>query len=265
MSVIAACCGDIIGSRFEGINNVTQPNFRLFTKLSRFTDDTVLTVATADAIMKGVRYSDAYRAYYQLYPHAGYGGMFKSWARSKSKRGYNSFGNGSAMRVSPIAYAYNKLPTVLKEAEKSSMVTHNHEDAVRGAKAVAATIFLARHGIDKTIIKDAVEKLSGYSFGNMLNSQHYGFDVSASGSVPHAINIFLTHNGFENIVRQAVLLGGDSDTIASIAGAIAGAYYGVPKSIEKETLEVLDALMRIKVDKFTSRFVSNNTKIESGE
>jgi len=255
MSVVSACSGDIIGSRFEGTNNVDQPNFRLFTNKSRFTDDSVLTVATMDAIMRGGSYTDSYKAYYKIYPHSGYGSGFKRWANSRSKNGYNSFGNGSAMRVSPVAYAYDKLSEVLKAAKASAMSSHNHEEGIRGAVAVATAVFMARHGFDKELIKVTVEKVSGYDLDVKFSARHIGFDVSCQGSVPQAIHVFLAHNGFENIVRKAVMLGGDTDTIASISGAIAGAYYGIPKHIEIETYRRLPMFMTRKIEMFMRRYV----------
>ena len=251
--VISACCGDAIGSRFEGTNNIEHPRFRLFTKRSRFTDDSVLTVATMDAIMNRVDYGLAYKAYYKMFPHAGYGSGFKTWARSKSKAGYNSFGNGSAMRVSPIAYAYNNIEDVLKESRKSAEVSHNHAEGIRGAQALALSVFLARHKFAKSDILLFVEKYSGYKMVDILSSRHFGFDVSCQGSVPLAIGVFLQHNGFENIIRKSIMLGGDSDTIASMAGAIAGAYYGVPTSILESTRKIMHPFLLHKIDKFEKK------------
>jgi ADP-ribosylglycohydrolase len=224
--MIGAICGDVIGSRFEW-NNITEKygRFKFFHNKCRFTDDSVLSIATAEAILFNRNYGEVYKEYFTRFPQAGYGKAFKKWGQSEIQEPYNSWGNGSAMRISPIAWAFDSEKKVLEEAEKSASVTHNHEEGIKGAQATALTIFMARKSFKKEIIKDRIEKKFGYNLKPEINGK---FDVSCQGSVPHAIAAFLESNDFEDSIVNAIYRGGDSDTIASIAGAIAEAYYGIP-------------------------------------
>jgi len=227
--MIGAIVGDIVGSRFEGPNkNPRRKNFSLFPSNSRFTDDTVLTIATGDAILFDRNYRDVYREYYTRYPKRGYGGSFKKWAQSKSSKPYNSWGNGSAMRVSPIAWAFSTETTVLDEAGKSAEVTHNHPEGVKGAQAVALAIFLSKNGASKEKIRKEIETRFEYDLNIPITGE---FDVSCQGSVPHAIAAFLDAVDFEDTIRKAIFRGGDSDTIAAIAGSIAEAHFGIPDDL----------------------------------
>ncbi|MGC8643127.1 MAG: ADP-ribosylglycohydrolase family protein [Isosphaeraceae bacterium] len=231
--MLGAIAGDIIGSVYEH-HNIKWTRFPLFRPLCRFTDDTVHTVALAESTLDGKSYGMLLKSYYRNYPHAGYGGMFHEWARSTSDRPYNSFGNGSAMRVSPVGFAYDSLDEVLLQAKRSAEVTHDHPEGIKGAQAIASAIFLARTGQDKEQIKSYLTQTFRYNLERTLDEIRpaYDFNVTCQGSVPQAITAFLESSDFEDAVRKAISLGGDSDTIACMAGGIAQAYYGrVPEPI----------------------------------
>jgi ADP-ribosylglycohydrolase len=255
--MLGAIAGDIIGSVYEG-RNVKTPHFDpLFHPRGHPTDDTVLTVAVADSILNGADLADKLKEYFRRYPHAGYGGTFFRWACSISRSPYNSWGNGSAMRVSPVGHAYGSLEEVLKYARGTADVTHNHPEGVKGAQATAAAIFLARSGSNKDEIRDYVERTFGYDLSRTLDEirPSYVFDVSCQGSVPQAITAFLESDHYEDAVRKAVSLGGDSDTIACITGGIAEAFYGgVPGPIAEEALARLDVPLRAVVEQFRERY-----------
>jgi ADP-ribosylglycohydrolase len=254
--MIGAIAGDIIGSVYEG-QVIKTRHFPLFDRYSHFTDDTVLTVALADSILHGADYVDKLKEYFHRYPHAGYGGTFYSWALSLKRTPYNSWGNGSAMRVSPVGHAHDSLEEVLEQARKSAEVTHNHPEGIKGAQATAAAIFLTRSGKGKAEIKQYVADTFSYDLDRTLDDirPHYCFDVSCQGSVPESIIAFLESDDYEGAVRNAVSLGGDSDTMACIAGGIAEAFYGgVPEEIKREVLARLDSHLRGIVDKFTERY-----------
>lgn len=248
--MIGAIIGDIVGSRFEW-HNLKSKDFELFTSACHPTDDSVMTLAVANAFLNcASNYSDlpgrtveCMAALGKHYPRAGYGSSFRTWINSEDHRPYNSFGNGSAMRVSPCAYAAVTLDEALQFAEITAAVTHNHPDGVCGAKAVAGAIFLALHGSGKEQIKAFVEE-NCYPLNFTLDEIRpaYTFDVSCKGSVPQAIAAFLESSGFEDAVRCAVSIGGDSDTIAAITGSIAEAYYGVPMDIRDQAVQYLDGL-----------------------
>jgi ADP-ribosylglycohydrolase len=214
-------------------------------------------VALADSILSGVAYVDRLKEYYRRYPRAGYGGMFHAWAQSDSREPYNSWGNGSAMRVSPVGFAGESLDEVLRHAEASAAVTHNHPEGIKGAQAIAAAIFLARGGRDRTAIRAYVEQTFGYDLSETLDEIriHYEFDVSCAGSVPQALIAFLESTDYEDAVRKAVSLGGDSDTIACMTGGVAQAFYGaVPEHIRQQVFERLDDRLTRVVEDFTRRF-----------
>ena len=250
--MLGAIAGDIIGSRFEWHNHKSK-EFDLFSDDSHFTDDTVLTVALADSLLGGVSFTQKLKEYFWRYPHAGYGGRFLRWAGSSSSEPYNSFGNGSAMRVSPVGWYFNDLSTVLSEARKSAAVTHDHPEGIKGAQAVAAASFLARIGENKADIRDFIVERFGYRFDFTLDDirPYYRFDVTCQGSIPQALQAFFEANDFEDAIRNAVSIGGDSDTIACITGGIAEAFYGgVPVSIRREVCSRLDEPLLIIVKKF---------------
>lgn len=251
--MIGAIAGDIIGSAYEA-RRIKTKDFDLFTGSSRFTDDTVLTVALAEAILTGRDYAPLMREYAHRHPRAGYGGMFRAWARSASSGPYNSFGNGSAMRTTPVGYAFDTLDEVLDRARLYSACTHDHPEGIKGAQAVSACVFLARTGSSKQEIKDYVEATFGYDLSRSIDEIRpaYRFNPTCQGSVPEAVIAFLESDDYEDAVRNAVSLGGDSDTQACIAGGIAEAFYGgVPERIAQE------ALARLTRDLFaiTMRFV----------
>lgn len=254
--MIGAIAGDIIGSVYEW-NNIKTTDFPLFTLQSRFTDDTVLTVAVADSILNGKDYATTLKEYGRRYPDAGYGGMFYDWMLSDDDQPYYSFGNGSAMRVSPVGFAFDALEDVLKEAERSAAVTHNHPEGIKGAQAVAAAIFLAKRDEDKARIKRYIENNFGYDLNRSLDEIRptYRFDVTCQGSVPQAIRAFLESEHYEDAIRKAISIGGDSDTIACITGGIAQAYYKtIPQYIVEKVRDILTPDLLEIVDRFNSKF-----------
>lgn len=255
--MIGAIAGDIIGSVYEWHPTKTE-SFPLFSDGSRFTDDTVLTVAVADALLHGRDYAVTFKAYARRYPHAGYGGNFMEWVISDSSDPYNSWGNGSAMRVSPVGWAFDSLEEVLGEAKRSAEVTHNHPEGIKGAQAVAAAIFLARTGSSKEAIRHYLEETFGYDLQRTVAEirPSYRFDVSCQGSVPEAIICFLEGDSYEEAVRKAISLGGDSDTQACIAGGIAEAFHGLPEDIRAEAMNRLDVVLKEVVLEFARRFLS---------
>lgn len=254
--VLGAIAGDIIGSVHEGCGTKTK-DFPLFVEDSRFTDDTVLTVAVAERLLRGGSYIDLFHDYFAAYPQAGYGSSFIRWAGYRRREPYNSWGNGSAMRVSPIGIACDTLGEVLTQSRESAEVTHSHPDGVRGAQATAAAVFLARSGCAKTEIKAYIEREFQYDLSEPLDAvrERYSFDVSCQGSVPQSIIAFLEADGFEDAIRNAISLGGDADTMACIAGGIAEAFFGgVPDGIAARALAALDERLRDVVDDFRKRF-----------
>ena len=257
MLMMGAIAGDFIGSVYER-GNMKTTQFPLFHPFCRFTDDTVLTVALADSILHHQDYTSLLKSYFRRYPNAGYGGTFHHWASSPLREPYNSWGNGSAMRVSPVGWAYNTLDEVLAEAELSAAVTHNHPEGIKGAQAIAGSLFLARTGESKAAIRAFVEDTFAYDVSEPLDllREHYTWDVSCQGSVPPAILAFLESESWEDAVRKGISLGGDSDTIACMAGSIAEAFYGgVPDPIQDYILPRLDKPMADIVAAFTARYV----------
>lgn len=255
--MIGAIAGDIIGSIYEGSGSKSK-QFQLFGPHNRFTDDTVLTVAVADSILREIDLVDSLHEYFHRYPHAGYGGSFIGWAAERRREPYYSWGNGSAMRVSPVGFAYQTLEEVIAQATRTAEVTHNHPEGIRGAQATAAAVFLARTGHDRAEIGKRVSEDFGYDLATPLEAirETYRFDISCQGSVPESIVAFLEAADFEDAIRNAISLGGDADTMACIAGGIAEAYWGVPGSIERRALDYLTAPLRRVVDAFRQRFPS---------
>jgi ADP-ribosylglycohydrolase len=259
--ILGAFAGDIIGSSYE-FDNVKSTDFEFFRKGTCFTDDSVLTAATMDAILFELDYAEVYQEFGQLYPQRGYGRKFKSWIFSNNPKPYNSWGNGSAMRVSPIGWFCDTMDEVLAEAKKSAEVTHNHPEGIKGAQAVAAAVFLARTGKSKNEIKQFIVDKFNYNLDKTIAEirPDYKFDVSCQGSVPQAITAFLESNNFENAVRLAVSIGGDSDTIASITGGIAEAFYKTfPKYITEMVVIILGPdLMLDTVIPFSEKYGKKN-------
>jgi len=253
--MLGAIAGDVIGSVYEA-HPIKYADFPLFGRSSRFTDDTVLTVAVAYSILEKVDYAKAFRTFGRRYPRAGYGASFYHWIFSSQSGPYNSWGNGSAMRVSPVGFAFESIDAVLEEAERSASVTHNHPEGIKGAQATALAVFLARKGENKDSIKSKIEKRFNYNLNRTLDNirPDYRFDVSCQGSVPESITAFLESKDFEDAVRKAVSLGGDSDTMACIAGGIAYAFYrkipeeivaNVKERLPVEFLEIIDRFMEM--------------------
>ncbi len=238
--MFGAVVGDVIGSPFER-SNFKSTSFRLFDRGAQRTDDSILTVATANALLTDGDYRRAYQDYFHRFPNAGYGGNFVVWANRREIHPYNSWGNGSAMRSSPVGWARDTLDAVLDEAERSAVVTHDHPDGVMGAQAVAACVFLARTTHDREQIREFVHVGCQYPLNRSLDQIRptYEFDPSCRGTVPVAVRAFLESTDFESAIRLAVSVGGDSDTIACIAGAIAHAYYGgIPRHLIQPVLEI---------------------------
>lgn len=242
--MIGAIIGDIIGSVYEW-NNIKTKDFPLFRPGCFFTDDTVMTLAIAQGLMNGGSAEDfitAMKKYGRMYSDAGYGGRFGSWLFSEDTQPYNSWGNGSAMRVSPVAWEFDSLSVVEQYAKVSAAVTHNHPEGIKGAQATAAAIFLARKGKSKDDIKTYIENKYGYNLSRTLDEirPSYRFNESCQETVPEAITSFLESTDFEDAIRNAISLGGDSDTLAAITGSIAEAAYGIPEEIKEIVLSILD-------------------------
>lgn len=254
-----AILGDIIGSPYEFDMGNKSKDSPLFSKTSIFTDDTVMTIAVAEAFMgapddEGIihkRLIQSMQKWGHRYPDAGYGLRFSDWLDSDDPRPYNSWGNGSAMRVSSVAWLYDDLDTVRRMARLSAEVTHNHPDGIKGAEATASAIFLARSGSTKAEIEAYVETQFGYDLSRTCDEirPSYHHVESCQETVPEAITAFLEGDSFEDVIRTSVSLGGDCDTLTCIAGSIAEGFYGVPKTLKQEcrirlTDDLRDALSR---------------------
>ena len=268
--MFGAVCGDIIGSYFE--NHVTKNyDFDLFCRESTFTDDTVLTVAVCDAILyndksvngilekrqRETEYAYRYKQYYSRYPYSGYGQMFSAWAKEKDLRKQKSYANGAAMRVIPIAYAYDDIKQVIIQAKCSAIYTHNHPEAIRGAKIIASACFLARNKQTKIQIKEYLASTFGLKFDFTIDSirPNYVFDSRTNYTVPVAVAAFLESYDYEDAIRKAVSLGGDSDTIATMTGGIAEAFYGnVPDYIKSKCWGLLDSGLRNIINEFRDKY-----------
>ena len=254
--ILGAIAGDIIGSAYE-FNPTKDYNFLLFNDSSEYTDDTVMTVANAEWLLTSKDLGTTMLEYGNKY-EAGYGELFLCWLWRKDLRPYNSFGNGSAMRVSPVGWAFDTLEETLVAAKRSAEVTHNHPEGIKGAQSTAACIYWARKGRTKQQIKEYVDALFGYDLNRTCDEirSSYGFDVTCQGSVPESIIAFLESSDYESAVRLAVALGGDSDTMGAITGGIAEAYYGgVPENIKIEVLKRLPNEFIEVMQKFYQKFV----------
>jgi len=256
--MLGAIAGDVIGSVYEHFETKST-DFELFTPASRFTDDTVLTVAVADCLLSGRDYVDAFHEYFYAYPNAGYGFRFFHWASAGRRDPYNSYGNGSAMRVPAVGYAFDTMEAVLNEAARSAAVTHNHPEGIKGAQATAAAIFMARHGEPKAQIKKWIERTFAYNLSDRLDDIRptYRFDVSCQGTVPPALIAFLESHDYEDAIRKTISLGGDADTLACITGAVAEPHYGgVPNHIGTTVMSMLDDRLRDVVTRFRAKYVA---------
>jgi len=254
--MLGAVAGDVIGSVYEARPIKTEA-FPLFSRGSRYTDDTVCTVAVASAILEGGDYGAALRGFALRHPDAGYGGMFLEWVLTPGAGPYDSWGNGSAMRASPVGWAFDGVEEVLREAELTALPTHNHPEGVRGARAAALAVYLARTGSGREDIRREVARTTGYDLGRALDEIRpaYAFDPSCRGTVPEAITAFLESTDYEDAVRKAVSLGGDSDTLACIAGSVAEAFYGgVPGPIADEVRGRLPEDLLAVMEEFEARY-----------
>lgn len=260
--MIGAILGDIIGSPYEfDLGNKTK-DFPLFSERSRFTDDTVMTLAVARAFMDAGPDADdetirrhmirSMRELAKRYPHAGYGGRFRWWLTASHPQPYNSWGNGSAMRVSSAAWLFTDLVSVLRAAKLSAEVTHNHPAGIKGAQATAAAIFLARTGHSKTEIRQYIAETFGYDLSRTCDEirPSYHHVESCQETVPEAVTAFLEGENFEDVIRTAVSLGGDCDTLTAIAGSIAEGFYGIPVELAKECMNRLPGDLREIAEQF---------------
>jgi ADP-ribosylglycohydrolase len=263
--VLGAIAGDIIGSVHEYSGTKTC-DFELFAPGCQFTDDTVLAVAVADCLLNQSDYVQALHEYSKAYPGAGYGLRFSKWIAEGDRNPYNSWGNGSAMRVAPVGHAFPTLSEVQDEARRSAEVTHNHPEGIRGAQATATAIFLARHGYSKDQIRSFIENSFGYDLGQRLDDIRptYSFDESCQRTVPQALIAFLESSDYEDAIRKAISLGGDADTLACICGGVAEAFYGgVPPAIAQRALTLLDGRLRSVTLMFCERYGVPMLEIES--
>ena len=255
---------DIIGSVYEW-DNIKTKDFPLLIPRSRFTDDSAMTVAVAEALLDALGKDRAARRdavirsmqkWGRRYPNAGYGGRFYDWLYDRHPHPYNSWGNGSAMRVSSAGWLYDTLEETLQAAEDTAIVTHNHPEGIKGAQCVAAVIFLLRNGKTKDEIRTFVTDTFGYDLTRTCDEIRpgYRFDVSCQGTVPQAVTAFLEGTGFEDVIRTAVSLGGDCDTLTCIAGGMAEAFYGVPEELKAECRRRLPAEMLEVLDQYGHRY-----------
>jgi ADP-ribosylglycohydrolase len=254
--MLGAIAGDIAGSIYENLRT-KRKDMKLFGRLSMFTDDTVLTVAVAEAILTQHDYARAIKSYARRHPLRGYGPRFLAWMVKPGYQPYNSFGNGSAMRVSPVGFAFQSEAEVLQEARRSAECTHNHPEGIRGAQAAALAVYLAKTGADKEAIRRRIQEEFGYDLSRTIDRIRpgYSFDITCQGSVPEAIMAFLDSTSYEDALRNAISLGGDSDTQACIAGGIAEAYYkDIPSDILRQVKKRLSADLWEKTLEFYRRY-----------
>ncbi len=242
-SMLGAIVGDVVGSVYEW-NNIRTKEFELFDEKCDFTDDTVMTLAVAQALMQGGASGDYASCMQRLgreWPGRGYGLRFLTWLHEEEPEPYNSFGNGSAMRVAPVAWCFNTLQEVEQAAAASAAVTHNHPEGIRGAQATAAAIFLAREGKGKQETRRYIENTYGYNLSRTLDEirPNHTFNETCMYTVPEALTAFLESTDFEDALRNAISLGGDSDTLAAITCAVAEAAYGIPEDIRRMTCAFL--------------------------
>lgn len=262
--MIGAILGDVVGSIYE-FDNIKTKDFELFDKECMFTDDSVMTIAVAEALMEFEEVTDdeafkevlikTMHKYGRLYPDASYGGRFLVWLLRKSTQPYNSFGNGSAMRVSPVGWYAKTLPEAEKLAELTAVVTHNHPEGIKGAVVTAGAIFLGRMGKSKEEIREYIEKSYPIDFTLDEIRDTYMFNETCQGTVPQALAAFLEAESFEDAIRNAISIGGDSDTLAAITGSVAEAYYGICEDLKGSALSYLDERLLDVVEKFEEKYM----------
>lgn len=271
--MLGAIIGDIVGSRFE-FNPTNDYDFELFTDECSFTDDTICSVAVADALLLDADYGKSIHAWCRKYlnPKGGYGGRFRQWVLSNTPQPYNSFGNGSAMRVSPIAWRYLKKETIIKAAEQSAACTHNHPEGIKGAQATALAIHYGyelrkfSEKIDKEEILKKFEPIlafTGYDIRICKTHVLNKFDETCQGTVPVALWIISESSGFEDAIRKAVCLGADADTLGAIVGSIAEAIWGIPTDLAQRAMEYLPSEMQRVVRMFYMKFCREICPLET--
>lgn len=259
--MLGSIIGDIVGSIYE-FDNIKTKNFALFDERMEFTDDSILTIATADWLLHGGDVAAYYSRYGNDYPcpMGCYGTSFKGWLIRSTREGdftpYNSCGNGSAMRVGPVGWAFASKEETLAKAKVSAECTHNHPEGIKGAQAVALAIFMARTGSDKEQIRTAIEAAFGYDLHFTCDGirDAYGWGGTCQDSVPQAIVAFLDGMDFEDCIRNAISIGGDSDTIGCITGSMAEAFFGIPHGIRTRALAYLPTKLKEVVEEFEEKF-----------
>ena len=262
--IIGAVIGDIAGSRFESMPIFPKKNFKMFGASCTFTDDTVMTIAVADAILHEKPFSKSLWEWGNLYPNAGYGGMFHKWLKGSFETQYESFGNGSAMRISAVGFHCQSLEDVLKIAKETTIPTHNSEEGIKGAQAIASATYLARTGKAKSDIKACIEAQFGYNLSltfddiKQLVLNKEGSSALAAKSVPVAIIAFLNGNDYEDVIRTAISYGGDTDTIGCMAGSIASAFYGIPIELAEQAALYLPKDLLDIINEFDGASLSNH-------
>jgi ADP-ribosyl-[dinitrogen reductase] hydrolase len=264
--MIGAIIGDIAGSTYE-FSNCKETDIDLFPTGSTFTDDSILTIATADVLLSGGDYQTVYRRVARMHPDpkGGYGAGFRNWISSDAREPYNSYGNGAAMRVSPVGFACDSLDAVLAEAERSATVTRNHPEGIRGAQATAVAVFMGRTDSSKEEIRSYISSHFGYDLDRTVDAIRpaYRFNESCQGTVPEAIVAFLDSEDYESAIRLAISLGGDADTLACIAGAIAQAFYRhIPATFVDIARRLLPPSLLQITDEFTTRFLPDSNAAE---
>ena len=261
--MIGSIIGDIVGSVYEFTpNNIKTKQFEFFNPNGSYTDDSILTFATADWLLHGGEVANYYSKYGEKYPWpmGGYGGEFKLWLvrsiRQQDYRPYNSCGNGSAMRVGPVGWAFDTIEEILAKAKESAECTHNHPEGIKGAQATALAIMMARHGCDKNEIRSEIEKRFEYDLQFTCEQIRptYTWGGTCQDSVPQAIVAFLDGEDFEDSIRNAISIGGDSDTIGCITGSIAEAYFGVPADLRNSAMNYLPEEFQSIISEFENKF-----------
>ncbi|MBN2862373.1 MAG: ADP-ribosylglycohydrolase family protein [Bacteroidales bacterium] len=262
-----AILGDLCGSLYESENlkSDTPEKISLLNKKAFYTDDSVLSCAIAEAILESEDYTSSLKKWARKYPKAGYGYRFAKWAVSSDDvSAYRSCGNGSAMRVSPLGWAFDTLEKTLEEAENSAIGTHHHREGIKGARAVAAAIFLARTGAGKEEIKKYIQKKFHYRLNKSIGEirKNYRFEATCQRTVPQAITAFLESSDSVSTIQLALSLGGDSDTLACIAGSIAEAYYkDIPDDLIEYAESIIPEEMKTIIDRFHDKYGSGKLKI----
>ena len=261
--MIGSIIGDIVGSIYEFTpNNIKTKQFEFFNPNGSYTDDSILTFATADWLLHGGEVAHYYSKYGEKYPWpmGGYGGGFKLWLvrsiRHQDYRPYNSCGNGSAMRVGPVGWAFDTIEEILSKAKESAECTHNHPEGIKGAQATALAIMMARHGCDKNEIRSEIEKRFEYDLQFTCEQIRptYTWGGTCKDSVPQAIVASLDGEDYEDAIRNAISIGGDSDTIGCITGSIAEAYFGVPADLRNSAMNYLPEEFQSIISEFENKF-----------